>query len=37
MDDRFRIGAAWVFTFVVCGALITPAYWNVHWGIVPFQ
>jgi hypothetical protein len=27
----------WVFTFVVCGALITTAYWNVHWGIVPFQ
>jgi hypothetical protein len=36
MGDRFRLGAAWVFTFVICGVLISTAYWNIHWGIVPF-
>jgi hypothetical protein len=36
MDDRFRLGAAWALTFVVCGGLISAAYWNLHWGIVPF-
>ena len=33
MDDRFRLGAAWVFTFALCAGLTTTAYWNVHWGI----
>jgi hypothetical protein len=37
MDDRFRSGEAWLFTFAVCAVLITTAYWNVHWGIAPFQ
>ena len=35
MYDRFRLGAAWMITFALCGVLITTAYWNLYWGIVP--
>ena len=35
MDDRIRIGIAWVLTFTLCAVLISTVYWNQHWGIFP--
>jgi hypothetical protein len=35
MYDRFRLGAAWLLTFVLCVRLIATAYWNLHWRIIP--
>lgn len=31
-DDKFRIAAAWILTFVLCTALIATAYLDLHWG-----
>jgi len=36
MDDRFRIGIAWMFTFILCALLISTVYWDPHWGLFPF-
>jgi hypothetical protein len=36
MDDRSRLAAAWVLTFVLCVGLFATAYWNLHWGMTPF-
>jgi len=35
MNDRFRFGIAWVFTLALCFILISTAYWNLHWGMIP--
>jgi hypothetical protein len=35
MNDRFRFGVAWLFTFALCGVLISAAYWNLHWAMIP--
>jgi hypothetical protein len=37
MGDRFRLGAAWLLTIALCGGLFATAYWNLHWGIAPFD
>jgi len=30
MAYGFRLGATWVFTFILCGVLISAAYWHLH-------
>ena len=36
MHDRYRLGAAWLVAFVLCGGLFATAYWNLRWGVAHF-
>jgi hypothetical protein len=37
MNDRIRVGIAWVFALALCIVLISSAYWNLHWVIFPIS